>query len=124
MRIDTIDPLFLFYMDKNQVSSFSELRKIIEENSAVCLYLSTTDCNVCKVLKPKVTELLKSDFPQIKFIYIDLNNAKEIAGQLSVFSVPTIIFYFDRRETIRVSRNISIEQLSAQIERYYKLMFE
>jgi thioredoxin-like negative regulator of GroEL len=89
----------------------------------VCFYLSTPQCNVCKVLKPKVIELLKSDFPEIKFIYIDLNESKEIAGQLSVFAVPTILLYFDGKEIIRASRNISIEQLSEQIERYYKLMF-
>lgn len=111
-------------MNNISISSFSEFQKSIEQNPAVCFYLSTPQCNVCKVLKPKVIELLKSKFPQIKFIYVDLNDAKEIAGQLSVFAVPTIVIYFDRREALRASRNISIEQLSEQIERYYKLMFE
>lgn len=110
-------------MENKSINNFSEFQKFTEENSAVCFYLSTPQCNVCKVLKPKVIELLKSDFPEIKFIYIDLNESKEIAGQLSVFAVPTILIYFDGREIIRVSRNISIEQLSQQIERYYKLMF-
>ncbi|MFN3873421.1 MAG: thioredoxin family protein [Ignavibacterium sp.] len=111
-------------MNNIPISSFSEFQKLIEENPAVCFYLSTPQCNVCKVLKPKVIDLLKSKFPQIKFIYVDLNDAKEIAGQLSVFAVPTIVIYFDRREALRASRNISIEQLSEQIERYYRLMFE
>ncbi|GMU94867.1 MULTISPECIES: thioredoxin family protein [Ignavibacterium] len=111
-------------MNSNSISTSSELRKIIEENPAVCFYLSTPQCNVCKVLKPKVVELLKSDFPQIKFIYVDLNDAKEIAGQLSVFAVPTIIIFFGGKETIRVSRNLSLEQLRGQLERYYRLIFE
>lgn len=122
MRIDFIDPLFCF-MENKSINSFAEFQKFTEENPAVCFYLSTPQCNVCKVLKPKVIELLKSDFPEIKFIYIDLNESKEIAGQLSVFAVPTILIYFDGKEIIRASRNISIEQLSEQIERYYKLMF-
>lgn len=110
-------------MDYKSIDSFSEFQKFLKENPAVCFYLSTPQCNVCKVLKPKVIELLKSNFPEIKFIYVDLNESKEIAGQLSVFAVPTILVFFDGREIIRASRNISIEQLSVQIERYYKLMF-
>ncbi|MFN3694594.1 MAG: thioredoxin family protein, partial [Ignavibacterium sp.] len=101
--------LFLLCMNNIPISSFSKFQKIIEENPAVCFYLSTPQCNVCKVLKPKVIDLLKSKFPQIKFIYVDLNDAKEIAGQLSVFAVPTIVIYFDGREALRASRNISIE---------------
>lgn len=110
-------------METKSINNFSEFQKIFKENPAVCFYLSTPQCNVCKVLKPKVIELLNSNFPEIKFIYIDLNESKEIAGQLSVFTVPTILIYFDGKEIIRASRNISIEQLSDQIERYYKLMF-
>jgi len=52
-----------------------------------------------------------------------LNEAKEIAGQLSVFTVPTILIFFDGKELIRTSRNISIEQLRGQIRRYYQLIF-
>ena len=62
-------------------------------------------------------------FPKINFCYVDLNKAKEISGQLSVFSVPTILVYFEGKETIRVSRNVHLEELYKQIERYYKMIF-
>ncbi|MEP0862220.1 MAG: thioredoxin family protein [Ignavibacterium sp.] len=110
-------------MENNLVKSFADLKIIVEENSAACFYLSTPQCNVCKVLKPKVIELIEKNFPKIKFVYIDLNEAKEIAGQLSVFAVPTIIIFFEGKEVIRVSRNVSIEILSDQIDRYYQLIF-
>jgi thioredoxin 1 len=97
--------------------------RIIKSNQAICFYLSTTECTVCKVLKPKIIEMLKDDFPQIHYCYVDLNEAKEIRGQLSVFSVPTILVYFEGKETIRVSRNVHLEELREQIERYYKIIF-
>ena len=56
------------------------------------------------------------------FCYVDLNEAKEIRGQLSVFSVPTILVYFEGKETIRVSRNVHLDELREQIERYYKMI--
>ncbi len=103
-------------------TSFENFLDITKSNKAVCFYLSTPECNVCKVLKPKVIEMLESDFPKIIFCYVDLNEAKEISGQLSVFSVPTILVYFEGKETIRASRNIHLEELREQIDRYYKLI--
>ena len=102
------------------LTGFNEIVKL---NKAVCFYLSTPECNVCKVLKPKVLEMIENNFPEINFCYVDLNEAKEISGQLSVFSVPTVLVYFEGKETIRVSRNVHLEELREQIERYYKMIF-
>lgn len=103
--------------------SFEEFLEVSRSSTAICFYLSTVECNVCKVLKPKVIEMIESDFSEMNFCYVDLNEAKEISGQLSVFSVPTILVYFDGKEAIRVSRNVHLEELREQIERYYKLIF-
>lgn len=110
-------------MKNNTIKTHDELIKLTEKFPAVCFYLSTPQCNVCKVLKPKVIELIENDFTQLKFYYVDLNGAKEIAGQLSVFAVPTILIFFNGKEIIRTSRNIYIEQLKEQIKRYYQLIF-
>jgi thioredoxin 1 len=103
--------------------NFDSFLEYTKANKAICFYLSTPECNVCKVLKPKVIEMIESDFKEINFCYVDLNQAKEISGQLSVFSVPTILVYFEGKETIRVSRNVHLEELHEQIERYYKMIF-
>jgi thioredoxin-like negative regulator of GroEL len=103
--------------------SFENFLEITKSNKAVCFYLSTPECNVCKVLKPKVIDMIENDFADINFCYVDLSEAKEISGQLSVFSVPTILVYFEGKETIRASRNVHIEELHDQIERYYKMIF-
>jgi len=110
-------------MNIESPTSFENFLEITKSNKAVCFYLSTRECNVCKVLKPKVIEMIESDFTEINFCYVDLNEAKEISGQLSVFSVPTILVYFESKETIRVSRNVHLEELRDQIERYYKMIF-
>jgi thioredoxin-like negative regulator of GroEL len=110
-------------MNIDSPKSLEEYLEISRSNVAVCFYLSTPECNVCKVLKPKVIEMIHNDFPKMNFCYVDLNEAREISGQLSVFSVPTILVYFDGKETIRVSRNVHLEELREQIERYYKMIF-
>lgn len=110
-------------MNNKLVNTFSEFQNIVESKKAVCFYLSTPECTVCKVLKPKILEMVENNFPEINFCYVDLNEAKEISGQRSVFSVPTILVYFEGKETIRVSRNVHLEELREQIERYYKMIF-
>jgi len=110
-------------MDILSIKTFPEFQSLIKEHQAVCFYLSTPECNVCRVLKPKVIDMIEKDFPQMHFSYIDLNVAKEISGQLSVFSVPTILVYFEGKETIRVSRSVHLEELRRQIDRYYKMIF-
>jgi thioredoxin-like negative regulator of GroEL len=110
-------------MNIESPTSFENFLEITKSNKAVCFYLSTPDCNVCKVLKPKIIDMLDNDFPGIIFCYVDLSIAKEISGQLSVFSVPTILVYFEGKKTIRTSRNIHIEELSEHIDRYYKMIF-
>ena len=111
-------------MSENSLQTLSEFQQIILKNIAVCFYLSTPECSVCKVLKPKVIEMINNDFSKINFFYVDLNEAKEISGQLSVFSIPTILIYFEGKETIRVSRNIHLDELRNQIKRSYKLIFD
>ncbi len=110
-------------MKSISIKHLSEFQEVTITHKAVCFYLSTPECNVCKVLKPKVIEVIESGFPEINFCYIDLSEAKEISGQLSVFSIPTILVYFEGKETIRTSRNIHLEELRKQIDRYYQMIF-
>lgn len=103
--------------------TIDDLDKLIANDKAVALYLSTEYCNVCKVLKPKVIEFLTEEFPSIKFEYIDIEKNKEIAGKLSVFAVPTMIFFFEGKEAFRKSRNFSITELYDNLERPYSMLF-
>lgn len=94
-----------------------------KNSEAVLFYFSHDECNVCKVLKPKVRELLQEKFPKMNMFYVDIRHTPEVAGQESVFTVPTISVVFDGKETIRKSRNIGIEELSQSIRRPYELFF-
>ncbi|RIH67214.1 thioredoxin [Mariniphaga sediminis] len=106
-----------------EIKSLEEFNKLKEEEPALLGYFSTDTCSVCKVLKPKVEELVRDEFPRIKPVYVRLDILPEIAGQQQVFTAPTILVFFDGRETIRKSRNIGIEELRKNIDRPYSLIF-
>ena len=108
----------------SDLKNFNEFNTITEKEDAVLIYFSHEQCNVCKVLKPKIAEILKNNFPKMKMFYADTVKIPEIAGQNNVFTVPTIICFFGGKETFRKSRNIGIKELEDHIQRPYNMVFE
>ena len=106
-----------------EVKSLEEFQKKKEHEPAILAYFSTGVCTVCKVLKPKLAAFMQNEFPECKLIYIPSDKFPEIAAQNRVFAAPTILVYFEGRETIRKSRNIGISELRREIARPYSLIF-
>ncbi len=104
---------------QTEITTLTEFEETLKTNNAVAFYMSTPDCNVCKVLKPKLIEFLKENFPGIVFVYCDIAKAKELAAQKNVFTVPTILFYFYGREYIRKARFVNLDELRDELERIY-----
>ncbi len=107
----------------HEIQSFDEFNKLRGAENALLVYFSTETCSVCKVIKPKVAELIQTIFPRIKLIYVKTDILPEVAAQNRVFTVPTILVYFEGKEYIRKSRNIGIGELENEIERPYSLVF-
>ena len=96
---------------------FDQFNGFIKSNRTTVVYFSTPECNVCKVLKPKVLELLEEDFPNFVFGYVNCDSNKITAAQNSVFTVPTLIVFAEGKEVLRKSRNISLAELNEEILR-------
>ncbi len=105
------------------VNSLEDLENILQKSTAVLLYFSTNSCNVGEALEPKVLHLLNTDFPKIAFYKVDMNFSPEIAAKYSAFVEPTILVFFEGKETFRKSRNIGLHELQTAILRPYKLIF-
>jgi thioredoxin-like negative regulator of GroEL len=106
-----------------EIKSLDEFNQMKQDEATLLAYFSTDACNVCKVLKPKVDELVQREFPQLKMVYVKSDKLPDIAGQHQVFAAPTILVFFDGRETIRKSRNIGLDELSREIDRPYTMIF-
>jgi len=106
----------------NLINNADEIKDRIDNNEFVLGYFTSTSCNVCKDLLPKVEEMLKK-FPKIQGIKAEADVDKKIVGEFSVFTVPTIILFIEGKEVFRYARNVSISELSGKIERYYKMFY-
>lgn len=106
------------------IQSIQEFDQVLAENEAVLAYLSTEICSVCKVLKPKVSEMIAESFPLMKMIFVESDKLPELAAQNHVFAAPTVVVFFAGRETIRKSRTFGLDELKSEIQRPYSMMFE
>jgi len=106
------------------LQNLDAIKKALQENPLALVYFSHENCNVCKVLKPKVKELLVNNFPKVSLFYVNTVNYPEVAGQFSVFTVPTILVFFEEKEYIRESRHINLSAFSERIRKLYNMYFE
>lgn len=100
------------------ITDYPHLESELGKSDLVFAYVSQPQCNVCKVLLPKVEELL-TDFPKIQPVYIDTLTVPEAAGQLSVFSIPTVILFVEGKEYFRLVRTFGLGEIRDKIERVY-----
>ncbi len=110
-------------MEILQFSNIEEFEKLLDNNALLLSYYSYEACSVCKVLKPKVIEVLTDEYPKTNFVYVDVKQQPELSAQHQVFTVPTILFYVDGKEYFRLGRNFGIDELRYKIEKIYNLYF-
>jgi len=100
------------------------LENIIQDNPAVLIYFSGKDCSVCSALQPKIKEVFENNYPLIKQYYLDIEEYKNLAISLNIFSIPTILVFFEGKEFVRKSRNMSVAGLVEDLKRPYSLFFQ
>jgi len=101
-----------------KVVSNEELLKVIQNEDLVFVYVSQPACSVCQTLLPKVEELL-ADYPLIRQQYLNSADVPEAAGQLSVFTIPTVLFFVQGKESFRLVRTFGLREISEKLDRIY-----
>lgn len=106
------------------MQTLESINQTLNTNDAVMLYFSAPTCNVCYALKPKLTEAIMDNFSTFVIESIDISETPEIASHFSVFTIPTVLIFFQGREFLRKSRHMSVGEVVSEIERPYNLMVE
>lgn len=80
------------------------------------LYFTGKTCGVCQVLKPKLLEAVRENFPEVTIRVVDVEEEPELAGQSMVFTLPVVILKFDGREMFRFARSFAVYQVLEKLE--------
>ncbi len=104
--------------------NIDELNQQIKSNDALLVYFSGEYCSVCNILKPKITKAFTQHYPKIKQIEIKTEQYLETTRQFNVFSLPTILVFFNGAEFQRKERNISVNGFILDVKRPYNMFFD
>lgn len=104
------------------MKSINYLNEKIKSEDAVLVYFSHEKCNVCKILKPKISEIITKNFPKMSMYYSDTVKMPETAGQMGIFTVPSVLIFFAGKEYFRFGRNVSINEIVQKIKRPYNMI--
>ena len=77
-------------------------KEIMDSEKPTVLDFWAKWCPPCKMLGPIFEELSK-EMSEFKFAKIDVDKNQEIAGQFEVRSIPTLIFFKDKKEIGRMT---------------------
>lgn len=103
---------------KLEATTLAQVNSEIEKQPAIALYFASPGCGVCLADLPKVEEIAENS--GIPLIYIDIDRVPEASGQLSVFTVPTVLLYLEQREYHRQSRFIDFNELNRRMREIEK----
>jgi thioredoxin 1 len=107
----------------NELCSLEALQEILQFEKGVAVYFYSDRCAPCVSLRPKVEELIYSEFPELKLVFINSEIYPSIPAQFGVFANPCLLVFFEGKEYYRYSKYISIHQLLGDIVRIYSMVF-
>ena len=85
------------------------------------VYFTAPDCNVCKSVKPGIIKQFEIE-PDASLIFVDCTESPDISGQYLVFTVPTLILFFEGKEFRRFSRFMRLGEVKAALEKMMSLL--
>lgn len=106
------------------VEDAAKLAADIAAFPAVLVLYGGPSCGVCAAIQPKLEALLAERFGQMVTRYVDCDAHPELAAQAGIHTRPVVRVYFGGRLHAERARTFGVEQLAADIERPYTLMFD
>jgi len=79
----------------------TDIQQLLDDNSRVLVMFGATWCGPCKTFKPKFQNISLEN-PDIVFAYCDVEDTSELASELEIQSVPTVVGFFDGIEEASV----------------------
>lgn len=107
-----------------EVTSREKLLELLAQLPAAAVIFTGPHCGICHAVTPRLEELLAKHFPRLTFLRVDIERIPDAAAHYQVHAIPSLLFFFEGRESQRFVRAFGIEEVRAAIERPYRLLFE
>ena len=97
-----------------KLETYKQILNKIKKEKYFLLYVSMNNCGVCEVDMPKVEKIVNEQ--NFTAYYIEASEIPEAVGQLSLFSVPVVILFYEGREIHRQAKIIDFNELNYRMK--------
>lgn len=105
------------------IQNETDLSRALSEPAAA-IYFNSQSCGVCHAMLPQLEQIVGSEFPKMSICVVNANDTPEICGQFSVFTFPTVLIFFEGKESLRMARNINLAGFRQAVARPYSILFD
>lgn len=97
--------------------TIEQFEHVIATNNFTLVYYSSHRCGVCIALRPKLYDLVKTEFTSAHWLEIDTETNCDITGQQLIFSAPAVQLFKHGHEIFRKSGIFSINEIKLELKR-------
>ena len=92
-----------------------DIEQLLDENTRVIVMFGASWCGPCKTFKPKY-QTISLENSDIVFAYCDVDDTRDLASDLNIQSVPTVVSFFDGIELESVT-GPTVDNVKALVEK-------
>ena len=97
-----------------KLENYEQILNKIKEEKYFLLYVSMNNCSICEIDMPKVEKIVNEQ--NFTAYYIEASEIPEAVGQLSLFSAPVVILFYEGKEIHRQTKIIDFKELNYRME--------
>ena len=90
--------------------------EVLQAKAPVVVDFYADWCGPCKLLSPIVENLANEQGDRVKFVKVNVDNAKELSQKYEIEGIPTLLFFRDGKLADRVVGLASKEKLQGHLE--------
>ena len=95
-----------------------KFNELIQSPKPVLVDFYAEWCGPCKIMKPRILDVMERMGDEIQVIQIDVDKEKELATSFRISSVPTLIIFKNGKQQWRQSGIISSHALMKLLKEY------
>ncbi|VEU81230.1 thioredoxin [Haploplasma axanthum] len=100
------------------MSNEKQIEDIISKNkNLILIFVKGTNCGVCHAVENRINSTFQNLYPTLDIHYLEIDNSPMFRGQHLIFTIPTLLLFYENVEIHRESRIIDFHRLNKMIKR-------